>query len=125
MSKHEKLGMNPSTAAHRLRVDLLFDLAVKAGHVCFRCGLSLTRETFSIEHKEAWQSAADPKAAFFDLGNIAYSHLACNTAASIRSNKVHASPEARRIAYKPIKAARMRDAYHAEDRHAKYYRTGH
>jgi len=124
MSKHEKLGMNPSTAAHRLRVDLLFDLAVKAGHTCFRCSQPLTRETFSIEHKLAWQSAADPKASFFDLRNIAYSHLACNIGAAERLSK-YPSKEAQAQIRRPLRATSMRLRYTAEGRREKYLRTGY
>jgi hypothetical protein len=124
MSKHEKLGMNPSTAAHRLRVDLLFDLAVKAGHTCFRCNQPLTRETFSIEHKVAWQSSEDPKATFFDLANIAYSHLACSSGAAIRPNK-YSSEQARHDATRAHRTAKMRGYYTPEARRDKYLRTGH
>ncbi len=37
---------------------------------------------FSIEHKIPWQSAEDPKESFFDLDNIAFSHLKCNIKAA-------------------------------------------
>jgi hypothetical protein len=39
----------------------------------------------SIEHKEAWQGAADPKLAFFNPDNIAFSHLSCNISAGSRT----------------------------------------
>jgi hypothetical protein len=118
-NKHEKLGMNPSTAAHRLRVDLLFEFAIKAGHVCYKCEKPLTRDTFSIEHKEPWQKAADPKAAFFDLQNIAYSHMACNTRSVVPVT-------ADKLAYLRVRnSARMRRLYTTERRQAKYRRTGH
>lgn len=123
-NKHEKLGMNPSTAAHRLRVDLLFEFAVRAGHVCFRCQQPLVRDSFSIEHKEPWQSAIDPKAAFFDLGNIAYSHLLCNIGAAEKPSK-YPSMEAKLEAIRPRKAAHMRLKYTTERRREKFQRTGH
>jgi hypothetical protein len=39
----------------------------------------------SIDHKNPWQAAADPKASFFDLDNIAFSHLRCNSGEANRS----------------------------------------
>lgn len=77
--KSELLGMNFMTARSRLDRDLLFDFVVRAGHKCHRCGEALTRDDFSVEHKTHWSSAEDPKASFFDLTNIAYSHFNCNS----------------------------------------------
>lgn len=87
MKKHTQLGMNPGTASGRLVKDLLFKFAVEAGHKCHRCGGELVRETFSIEHKEPWLDSEDPVGLFFDLGNVAFSHLKCNVGASRRPNK--------------------------------------
>jgi len=101
MSKQKKtqqLGMNPSTASGRLNKDLLFDFISKAGHTCFRCGGELTRDTFSIEHKETWLDSEQPVELFFDLGNIAYSHLSCNVKASRVTNKIYNTPEEKRVA---------------------------
>lgn len=78
--KGEILGMPFGTAKYQLSKILLFDLAGKAGLLsCFRCDAVIeTIEEFSIEHKENWRSSPAPREAFFDLGNIAFSHLACN-----------------------------------------------
>lgn len=76
--KAQRLGMNYSTAAHRLRVDLLFHFATTIGHKCFRCGEELTRDTFSIEHKEPWLNSEDPTGLYFDINNIGFSHQSCN-----------------------------------------------
>lgn len=76
--KHKQLGMNPSTASGRLLKDLLFKYAVASGEKCFRCNEELTRETFSIEHKIPWLHSENPVELFFDLDNIAFSHLLCN-----------------------------------------------
>lgn len=80
--KKQQLGMNPSTASAKLIKDLLFDFVIKSGHKCFRCGGILTRDTFSIEHKVSWLNSDNPLKLFFDINNIAYSHLVCNVAAS-------------------------------------------
>jgi hypothetical protein len=76
--KRQQLGMNPSTASGKLLKDLLFDFAVKAGHVCYRCEKNLLRDNFSIEHKIPWLDSINPIELFFSIDNIAYSHLDCN-----------------------------------------------
>lgn len=81
-NKKNQLGMNPSTASNRLIKDLLFDFVIKAGHKCHRCGGDLERHTISIEHIEAWLDSDHPIEMFFDIQNIAYSHLSCNARAS-------------------------------------------
>ena len=78
MKKQNQLGMNPSTASHRLVKDILFQFIKEANIPCYRCGLDLTRESFSIEHKEPWLDSEDPRKMFFDLNNISFSHKSCN-----------------------------------------------
>lgn len=87
--KKQQLGMNPSTASGKLLKDLLFDFAVKAGHKCFRCDLDLIRTNFSIEHKIEWLDSQNPFELFFDIDNIAYSHLNCNISAGRRKKATH------------------------------------
>lgn len=74
--------MTTGKASHRLVKDLLFDFVVKAGHKCYRCNGELTRDTFSIEHKKAWLDSGEPVQLFFDLDNIAFSHMKCNFGAA-------------------------------------------
>lgn len=79
--KKAQLGIDPGTAAARLIRDLLWDFVMKTGrNTCHRCGYYLTRETLSIDHKTPWLDSPDPRGLFFDINNIAYSHLACNVA---------------------------------------------
>lgn len=121
--------MDPGTAANRLVKDLLFDFVVKAGGVCFRCGEPMTRQDFSIEHKEAWLDSSDPVGRFFDLENIAFSHLRCNASAACRPTKSCGTisrydngcrcPEC--VEAKSIFRARY---YTTELRSAKFARTG-
>lgn len=75
--------MNHSTAAHKLRKSVMFDMVVRLGRdCCFRCGDKIeTASELSIEHKTPWESADDPRETFFDLDNIAFSHLKCNSLA--------------------------------------------
>lgn len=94
--KKNQLGMNPSTAAHRLRMDLLFSFVKDTP--CYHCGELMTRDNFSIEHKTPWLDSDNPVELFFDLNNISYSHLTCNASAARRPHKKYSSPEEKREA---------------------------
>ena len=60
--KKMQLGMNPSTASHRLVKDTLWRLIQATDQTaCVKCGDSMTRETFSIEHLEPWLDSEDPQ----------------------------------------------------------------
>ena len=74
------LGLRNGQGANRLLRAMLFRLAQeRCLTVCYRCGQEiLTVDEFSLDHKVAWRSAPDPEAAFFDLDNVAFSHLHCN-----------------------------------------------
>lgn len=78
--KDRLLGQPFGTASNRLRKLILFDFAKRLGlDQCFHCGQRIENvDDLSIEHKEPWQGASDPRATFFDLENIAFSHLRCN-----------------------------------------------
>jgi len=112
-----QLGMNPGTAQNRLKKDLLFYFAKKEGHTCFRCGGDLERKGFSIEHKTPWLDAPDPVDLFFDIGNIAFSHLSCNSGAARNGNALSAWPtyanraEKRRKEYAVKKARNKANQY--------------
>ena len=124
MKKQSQLGMNPGTASHRLVKDLLFSFALQLGHKCFRCQQELKRESFTIEHKEAWLDSENPAAMFFDLENIAFSHAPCNFSAARKANK--ASDQAVRVkTNKDKNTIRMRRNYTSEARATKYRETGH
>jgi len=84
-----QLGMNPSTAQHALKKQLMFSLAKKCSmDICFQCGLEIeTHEELSVEHKTPWLDSSNPKELFFDLDNIAFSHLECNVRAARRDVK--------------------------------------
>lgn len=80
--KSAQLGMPLGTANGRLMKLLMFDLAKRLGlAVCFRCGAVIEEvREFSVDHKAEWLHV-DP-ALFWDLSNIAFSHLSCNSRAS-------------------------------------------
>ena len=88
-NKDALLGMPHGTANNRLRKGIIFYLAGKANLLsCFRCGILIEQvKDLSIEHKNPWQQSNDPVKDFFDINNIAFSHLSCNCKASVHVNK--------------------------------------
>jgi hypothetical protein len=88
--KDKQLGMSRSLANHRLNRIILFKL-IKLQYldVCFRCGKKIeTIDSLSIEHKIPWLDSENPVGLFFDLDNIAFSHLGCNSSAHRVNNRV-------------------------------------
>ena len=85
----ESLGTTSlGAASNRLRKSIMFHMAQKLQwDICYRCGLKIERvEEFSIEHKLPWEGN-DP-ALFWDMENIAFSHLGCNIGAATKKNKI-------------------------------------
>jgi len=85
--KTQLLGESFSKAAHKLRKNLLFQLAKQLNLLtCHQCGQPIeTVDEMSIEHIEAWMSAPNPRESFYDLNNVAFSHLRCNSGAANRN----------------------------------------
>lgn len=81
--------MAHGTASGRLRKMIMFELLHETGNLlCFQCGEKIEKiEELSIEHKIPWLDSENPKELFFDLDNIAFSHLSCNTGAARRPLK--------------------------------------
>lgn len=82
LKKSEQLGMPWGTAAHRLRKKVLFMLVCEAGrNICFHCGGEIENESdLSIEHKQSWLGIDVDL--FWDMENIDFSHLRCNSSRS-------------------------------------------
>lgn len=79
------LGMPRGTAFNRLRKGIMFSLIVRLGEDdCYRCGrLIESADDLSVEHKVPWErDNGKAKELFFDLENIAFSHLKCNIGAA-------------------------------------------
>ena len=56
---------------------------------CYRCGKKIEQiEELSIEHKVPWLYADDPIGLYFNLDNIAFSHLKCNIGRSRKGLKI-------------------------------------
>lgn len=95
--KNEQLKMNAGTAAHRLKKELLFKYVKKAGdNFCYQCGVKIEFvDELSVEHKTPWLNSNDPIELFFNLENIAFSHLECNIGAARRYNKLDGFEDSR------------------------------
>jgi 5-methylcytosine-specific restriction endonuclease McrA len=80
------LEMGHRKATNILDRMIMLNMAQKLGKdVCFRCGNKIENlKDFSVEHKIPWLDAENPKETFFDLDNIAFSHLSCNKSAGRR-----------------------------------------
>ncbi len=93
--KRAQLGMPQGTAGNRLRKNILFYLLQETDRdQCYQCEKRIeTVEELSIEHKVPWLDSQDPVGLFFDLTNIAFSHLSCNS-----SKGRYAGPVRARIA---------------------------
>lgn len=79
--KVEVLGMPFGTASARLKKNIMFALLKKHSEdVCFQCSKQImTVDELSVEHKDPWM--ANGVEAFWDINNIAFSHLYCNVRA--------------------------------------------
>ena len=76
----EQLGMPYGTAANKLKKMLLFKFAQELGYdQCFVCKKPIeVVDDLSIEHKDPWFNRPGGTEKFWDLSNIAFSHLSCN-----------------------------------------------
>lgn len=124
-AKAAALGMPFGTASAKLRKSLLFQFAQRLMlDTCYQCKDKIDDiDEFSIEHTTPWFNSKDPVGMFFNLDNIAFSHISCNVAAAKRPNKIYSDArEKSRESFKryyadPVKKdaflARKRAAYHA------------
>jgi hypothetical protein len=124
--KREQLGMDDSTASHKLRKLILFSLVQQtAQDVCFRFQTKIEIvEDLSIEHKTPWLDSSNPINTFFDLNNIAFSHLKCNIADRRKPNKKYFTDDELKEANQSRWRNSKRRNYSAEVRRAKYIRIG-
>ena len=124
--KNHQLGMSYGTACGRLRKSILFSLVIRLGlHICFRCGEEITTpEELSIDHKHPWLESPEPVKTFFDLENISFSHLSCNSRAGKRHKK-YSTEEEKILARRISNAESERRRYTPEARNRKYLETGH
>jgi hypothetical protein len=121
--KQEQLGMNPSTASHRLVKDILWNFIVKTGeNTCHRCGNAMCRSTFTIEHIEPWLDSDNPIELFFSLSNISFSHASCNFSNARKPNE-RFDKDKQREEYLERKRKHFRDNYTTEKRRERYLKS--
>ena len=82
--KTVQLGMSYGKANAILRKSILFSLVKKCNlDNCYRCNKKIEKiEELSIEHKIPWLHSEQAIELFFDLDNISFSHLSCNSSHS-------------------------------------------
>ena|SRR5712664_1866660 len=121
--KDATLGMPHGTANNRLRKNILFHLLKKHDeNYCVRCEqLIESVDDLSIEHIKPWEGISAEL--FWDLENIAFSHLHCNRP-HVQGNKKYTSEEAVRVS-REQRTRWARENYTSEARKEKYERTGH
>lgn len=92
--KADQLDMPYGTAYARLRKQVMFNLIQLCNlDICFQCGTSIdSLDDMSIEHKVPWLDSKSPRDLFFDLNNIAFSHLKCNVGAARKTILRHPCP---------------------------------
>lgn len=95
--KADALGISYGAASNRLRKMILFSLVCRLRlNTCYQCGKEIISiDDLSVEHKEPWLQADNPVKSFFDLNNIAFSHLGCNCAAAAETNTKYKTDEER------------------------------
>lgn len=116
MSKSNK-SRPSSKAVYRLNRSLLLKYVRLAGQdKCYRCGKVIECVSdFSIDHKTPWRHAPNAEELFYDLDNIAFSHLLCNSLAA-RRKRIHATIKDRKRADRRLYRARHRDKVNAANR---------
>ena len=119
MSSNEKkaatLGIPHGTAVSKLRKNIMFFLLCRLNeNVCYRCKKAIqTVDEISIEHIKPWEGiSAD---LFWDLQNIAFSHIACNRPHRIPGPKI-VTPEGTAWCSKHQKALPIADFYKVSTR---------
>lgn len=117
--KQRLLGQPFGTATNKLRKMLLFDYAKRLNEDnCYRCQIRIeTLEEFSIEHTVAWQGSINPKETFFDITQIAFSHLSCNVAYGNLGKRIYENKGERyKAAHKRLKSDPLRYAKKLADK---------
>lgn len=121
--KAEQLGMPHGTASARLKKDILFSLLCEFDlNDCYRCGEVIEySDDLSIDHKVPWLDSKNPIGLYFDLDNIAFSHLNCNTKAS-RPRKKEKINHGTQSGYSGRHKCRCTKCTEAHRKHAVEYR---
>lgn len=108
--KKEILGEDAGTASNKLKKKIMFHLIKKLNeNICFQCGKEIADEKeLSIEHKIPWLDKG--KDLFYDINNIAFSHLSCNIKASRKAKQRYRETKSK---YKGVKNPEGRNKFRA------------
>ncbi len=92
-NKNKFLGIPYGTACYKLRKMIMFDLVKQLNkNFCYRCKERIEHmKDFSIDHKKCWLGVN--KELFWDLNNIAFSHLRCNISHGSRDRKYNGNKD--------------------------------
>jgi len=125
--KAAALGMSHGTAANRLRKMVLFSLVCRLDlNFCYRCNKEIISvNDISLEHKESWLNAENPKETFFDLDNITFSHFSCNSSAHVDPRKKYDTDKERWRADRESRRSKMTVEERKTDRRKRYEKYGH
>lgn len=118
-----QLGMSHGLASNRLKKILLFELAKKLNYnICYRCGEEIkSSDGLSMDHKIPWIHSVNPVELFFDINNVAFSHLKCNISHK-RTPKKYFTDEERKAARKRWSKESYLRTYDPAKRREKYLR---
>ena len=122
--KYDKLGIPFGTANGRLKKAIMFDLVCKLRlNLCFHCNMEITNvDQFSVEHKIPWLNSDNPKELFYDLNNIAFSHLFCNVEAREKITPLYDNEkEKAREYYNRLKADPVKYQRHLDNKLKNYH----
>lgn len=96
----EQIGMSTGKASARLKKSIMFALVRQTNKdSCSHCGELIENiDELSVEHVTPWSGSDDPIGLFFDLSNIAFSHISCNISAARKPNQKYFTKEERKKA---------------------------
>jgi hypothetical protein len=84
------------------------------------------RHMYSDKPCQLWQRGTSlPVGLFFDLDNVAFSHLSCNTGASRKPNQKYFTPEDRLEADRRLDRESYKRTYYPQKRREKYKKHGY
>lgn len=123
IKKASQLGMPFGTACNRLRKLVLFKLLCELNkNICFQCEATIeSADQLSIEHKQPWMDTPSPQELFWDLDNIAFSHLNCNVGAGRKPHQKRFTQEDNRAHWR----AQQKRYYTPERRRQKFLKHGY
>lgn len=125
--KTDQLGIPYGTASHKLRKALMFSMAKELKKdICLHCKVAIENiDEFSIDHIVPWLDSNNPKELFYDLSNIAFSHIKCNISKARKPLKKYFTLHDRLEATKKLNRDAHRRNYCSKKRALKFKNKGY